>query len=116
MEVNLTPSFWRLALIEKNGGADRLEKVSRTSIHFDPNSIYRAARGIFKEAGLSHLDQYDMRSHAITRFLSNPGVSDQMYSELVGHVGDAMKRRYSKQRMENKRTAMDALCVDKGRP
>jgi hypothetical protein len=28
----------------------------------------------------------------------------------VGHVGDAMKRRYSKQRMEKKRVAMDAMC------
>src|SRR6202034_3468056 len=47
---------------------------------------------------------------AITKLLSNPEVSDQMYTEIVGHVGDAMKRRYSKQRMENKRGAMDAMC------
>jgi hypothetical protein len=33
-----------------------------------------------------------------------------MYKEIVGHVGEAMKRRYSKQRMENKRGAMDAMC------
>jgi integrase len=72
--------------------------------------IYRAARGILKDAGLPHLDPYDMRSHAITRLLSNPEVSDQMYTEIVGHVGNAMKRRYSKQRMENKRGAMDAMC------
>jgi hypothetical protein len=72
--------------------------------------IYRAARGILKEAGLSHLDPYDMRSHAITKLLSDPNVSDQMYTEIVGRVGNAMKRRYSKQRMENKRGAMDAMC------
>jgi hypothetical protein len=72
--------------------------------------IYRAARGILKDAGLSHLDPYDMRSHAITKLLSNPEVSDQMYTEIVGHVGDAMKRRYSKQRMEKKRGVMDAMC------
>jgi integrase len=72
--------------------------------------IYRAARGILKDAGLPHLDPYDMRSHAITRLLSDPNVSDQMYTEIVGHVGDAMKRRYSKQRMEKKRGAMDAMC------
>ncbi len=72
--------------------------------------IYRAARGILHDAGLDHLDPYDMRSHAITKLLSNPEVSDQMYTEIVGHVGNAMKRRYSKQRMENKRGAMDAMC------
>ena len=72
--------------------------------------IYRAARGILKDAGLPHLDPYDMRSHAITKLLSNPEVSDQMYTEIVGHVGNAMKRRYSKQRMEKKRGAMDAMC------
>src|ERR1700722_12817549 len=72
--------------------------------------IYRAARGILKDAGLDHLDPYDMRSHAITKLLSNPDVSDQVYTEIVGHVGDAMKRRYSKQQMEKKRIAMDAIC------
>jgi integrase len=72
--------------------------------------IYRAARAILKDAGLDHLDPYDMRSHAITKLLSDPNVSDQMYTEIVGHVGNAMKRRYSKQRMENKRGAMDAMC------
>lgn len=72
--------------------------------------IYRAAKGILKDAGLGHLDPYDMRSHAITKLLSDPNVSDQMYTEIVGHVGDAMKRRYSKQRMEKKKTAMDAMC------
>jgi hypothetical protein len=52
----------------------------------------------------------EMRSHAITKQLSDPNVSDQMYTEIVGHVGNAMKRRYSKQRMEKKRGAMDAMC------
>jgi hypothetical protein len=28
------------------------------------------------------------RSHAITKLLSNPEVSDQMYTEIVGHVGN----------------------------
>jgi integrase len=73
--------------------------------------IYRAAKAILKDAGLGHLDPYDMRSHAITKLLSNPEVSDQLYTEIVGHVGNAMKRRYSKQRMEKKRGAMDAMCL-----
>ena len=62
--------------------------------------------------GLSHLKVYDMRSHAITKLLSDPQVSDQMYTEIAGHVGEAMKRRYSKQRMEKKKIAMDAMCAD----
>ena len=41
---------------------------------------------------------------------SDPKVPDQMYTEIVGHVCNAMKRRYSKQRMELKRGAMEALC------
>jgi hypothetical protein len=39
---------------------------------------------------------------------SDPKVPDQMYTEIVGHVCNAMKRRYSKQRMELKRGAMEA--------
>jgi hypothetical protein len=72
--------------------------------------IYHAANEIFKEAKLEHLTIYDMRSHAITKLLSDPDVSDQVYSEIAGHVGQAVKRRYSKQRMENKGAAIDALC------
>jgi hypothetical protein len=72
--------------------------------------IYRAARGILADAGLSHLDPYDMRSHAITKILSDPDCSDQVYTEIAGHVGNAMKRRYSKQRMEKKRGVTDRMC------
>jgi hypothetical protein len=82
-------------------------KTEAPPIFTEPmGQIYRAARGILKDAGLSHLDPYDMRSHAITKLLSDPSVSDQMCTEIVGHVGNAMKRGYSKQRMENKRGAM----------
>jgi hypothetical protein len=55
------------------------------------------------------------RSHAITKLLSNPEVSDQMYTEIVGHVGNPMKRRYSKQRKENKRGARN-WSVEDDRP
>jgi integrase len=73
--------------------------------------IYRAARSILKEAGLGHLDPYDMRSHACTKLLSDPTVSDQVYEETTGHRGQAMRRRYSKQRLDRKKTALDGLCV-----
>lgn len=72
--------------------------------------IYRAARGILKDAGLSHLDPYDMRSHAITKLLSDPNVSEQVYEEITGHKGRQMRMRYSKQRLEKKAVAMESLC------
>lgn len=75
--------------------------------------IYRAARGILKEAGLSHLDPYDMRSHAATKILSDPECSDQVYAELVGHSsGDwQMRMRYSRQRLEKKAVVTDRMCA-----
>jgi integrase len=74
--------------------------------------IYRAARGILKEAGLAHLDPYDMRSHCITKLLSDPEVSEQMYTEIVGHVSKKMRMRYSKQRLEKKAQAVDRMCIE----
>jgi len=73
--------------------------------------IYRAARGILKEAGLGHLDPYDMRSHCITKLLSDPEVSEQMYTEIVGHVSKKMRMRYSKQRLEKKSVAVERMCI-----
>ena len=74
--------------------------------------IYRAARGILKDAGLSHLHPYDMRSHAITKILSDPNCSDQVYEEIAGHSGRQMRMRYSKQRLEKKAVVMEKLCRD----
>lgn len=71
--------------------------------------IYKAARGILKDAGLAHLDPYDMRSHAITKLLSDPKVSDQVSQEIAGHVSKAMQDRYSNQRLERKQQAVDAM-------
>lgn len=71
--------------------------------------IYKAARQILREAKLDHLDPYDMRSHAITKLLSNPMVSSQVSQEIAGHISKAMQDRYSAQRLENKKVAMDAF-------
>jgi integrase len=46
--------------------------------------IYRAARGILKDAGLDHLDPYDMRSHAITKLLSDPTSQTRCTPRLLG--------------------------------
>ncbi|HVW77976.1 MAG TPA: tyrosine-type recombinase/integrase [Alloacidobacterium sp.] len=74
--------------------------------------IYRAARGILKEAGLSHLDPYDMRSHFITKLAADPDVSDQLYKEIVGHCDLRMRGRYSKQRLGKKAEALSRLCLE----
>jgi integrase len=71
--------------------------------------VYKAARKILAEAGLAHLDPYDMRSHAITKLLSNPKVSAQVAQEIAGHISKAMQDRYSAQRLENKKIALDAF-------
>lgn len=76
------------------------------------SKINRAAQEIFKEAGLSHFVPYDMRSCAVTKILSDPSVSDQMAQEIIGHSDTLTKRRYSRQRLEKKAVAMDAMAID----
>jgi integrase len=73
--------------------------------------IYRGARKILKAAGLEGYHPYDMRSHAITKLLSNPAVSSQVCQEIAGHVSQAMQRRYSRQLLDTKRAAMDTMCT-----
>lgn len=71
--------------------------------------IYKAARKLLADAGLGHLSPYDMRSHAITKLLANPQVSPQVAQEIAGHISKEMQDRYSKQRLENKKAALDAF-------
>ena len=71
--------------------------------------IYKAARQILNEAGVGHLDPSDMRGHGITKLLSDPKVSSQVAQEIAGHVSKAMQDRYSKQRLENKASALNAF-------
>lgn len=74
--------------------------------------IYRAARGILKDAGLAHLDPYDMRSHFGTKLLSDPNVSDQLFQEIFGHSNTRTRDRYSRQRIEKKAVAIGRLTID----
>lgn len=88
-------------------------KRTQQPLFYEPmGHIYKAARGILQEAGLGHLDPYDMRSHFITKILSNPEVSEQMYTEIVGHVSRRMKMRYSRQRLEKKAVAVASICIE----
>jgi integrase len=72
--------------------------------------MYRAARAILRDAGLIGIVPYDMRSHAITKLLSDPDVSPQVSQEIAGHVDERMQRRYSRQQFDTKRKAVDAMC------
>ena len=74
--------------------------------------IYRAARGILKEAGLEGFVPYDMRSHFATKLLSDSAVSDQVFRETFGHSNTRTRDRYSKQRIQTKAAAVDRLCID----
>jgi integrase len=72
-------------------------------------AITSAFNGIRKAAGLSHFRIYDCRVQAITKLLSNPKVSTQVSKEIAGHISEAMQNRYSIQRFETKKAALDAL-------
>lgn len=71
--------------------------------------IYRAARSILKEAGLDHFRIYDCRVQAITKLLSDPAVSPQVSKEIAGHITQAMQDRYSIQKLDTKRAALEAI-------
>jgi integrase len=72
-------------------------------------SIYRAFTSITKAADLPKFRVYDCRVQAITKLLSHPEVSTQVSKEIAGHISQAMQSRYSIQRFETKKAALDAL-------
>lgn len=75
--------------------------------------IYRAARAILKEAGLEHLDPYDMRANFGTKLSNDPNVSDQMFKEIFGHAPRSREiDRYSNQRLEKKAVAVARLALE----
>ena len=75
--------------------------------------IYRAARAILKEAGLGHMDPYDMRSTFITKIMNNPEASDQMVKEITGRSRNSrVNDRYSNQQLAKKAVVTDKLAID----
>jgi integrase len=69
----------------------------------------RAWQSLRVAAGLPHLRMYDLRHHAITRLLEDPGISDRTVIELAGHVSTRMLDIYSHQRVGAKIAAVAAL-------
>lgn len=81
---------------------------------FDPtrhlNSWRSAWRTLTKKARLPGFRFHDLRHCAITQLAEN-GASDSTIMAIAGHVSRRMLERYSHERMEAKRTAMEALAV-----
>jgi integrase len=106
----ILPHHARRSSSERAGRGHR--RKSPPDFYTPMGHIYRAARAILKEAGLEGFVPYDMRSHAITKILSDPNASEQMVRELIGHSNTRTRDRYSKQRLENKAAIMDRACLE----
>lgn len=78
----------------------------------DWRSAWEALRAA---AGLPTLRFKDLRHTAITDLLENPNISERTVVELAGHVSNKMLDTYSHQRVEAKRSAVDALSTGKPR-
>lgn len=91
----------------------RSRNGSGTQFNVPMGHIYNAAKLILAEAGLPHMVPYDMRSCAITKILSDPECSDQMYEELCGHstASKEIRMRYSQQRLKKKAEITAKLCL-----
>ncbi len=79
-------------------------------------SIATAFTQIRIASGLRHFRLYDCRVQAITKLLSNPDVSVQVCREIAGHVSQVMTDRYSIQRFDTKKAALDGLEDRSARP
>ena len=68
----------------------------------------RAWKSVLKEAGVAKCRFYDSRHTVVTELLQDPTVSEETAKSIVGHVSRKMLERYSHQRMEPKRSALEA--------
>jgi integrase len=68
----------------------------------------RAWKSVLKEAGVAKCRFYDSRHTVVTELLQDPTVSEETAKSIVGHVSRKMLERYSHQRMESKRSAVEA--------
>jgi integrase len=97
--ASLAPE-WHL-FFSTHGKADPLRPVGHWR---------KAWKSVVKAAGVSQGRFYDSRHTAVTDLLQNPKVSEEVAKAIVGHVSRRMLERYSHQRMEAKRAAVDALA------
>jgi integrase len=80
---------------------------------FDPTrhqTTFKTAWNKMKAAAcIQNFRMYDLRHHAMTALLENPGVSEQTVEDIAGHVSREMKKRYSHIRMEYRRAAVEGI-------
>lgn len=82
---------------------------------FDPatpiGSWKKAWSKLTEKAGISGLRFHDLRHHAITELLTNPGIRVQTTKSIAGHVSQRMVDRYAHIRLEAKRSALESLAT-----
>jgi integrase len=71
-------------------------------------SIYAAFKGILKDAAIEHFRLYDCRVTVATKILGS-GVPLHTSQKLLGHVSQAMQRRYYKPDLDALRSAVAVL-------
>lgn len=69
----------------------------------------RAWRSLLRAAGVPYTRFYNCRHTACTNLLQNPEVSEEVAKSIMGHASRKMLERYSHQRIEAKRAALNAL-------
>jgi integrase len=69
----------------------------------------KAWRSLLTAAGVAYTRFYNCRHTASTNLLQNPEVSEEVAKSIMGHASRKMLERYSHQRIEAKRAALDAL-------
>jgi integrase len=69
----------------------------------------RAWRSLLAAAGVPYTRFYNCRHTACTNLLENPEVSAEVAKSIMGHASKKMLERYSHQRNEAKRAALNLL-------
>jgi integrase len=109
------PEQYVLPHLARRAPDDKNKKKKSEPIFTEPMlTIWNAARKILNEAGLSHLDPYDCRSHFATKIMENPDVSEMEAGEWIGHsrVAREMNRRYFAPKMKKMVKAVEKVAVD----
>ena len=64
-----------------------------------------------RRGGVHDREAYHDNRHTLVTELSESGAGDEVIMSIAGHVSRAMLSRYSRQRMEAKRRALDEIAA-----
>jgi len=77
----------------------------------EPLTSWRTAwRKILKAAGVDRTRFYNTRHTCVTDLLQNPQASEEVVKSICGHVDKRILERYSHQRIEAKRRALESMA------